>query len=105
MKLPPLPAQVHSALGSIPVLIVANLKDEDGKDVFGLYDAFARIIRVREGMHPAVMWSTYYHELTHAEIGDIGVALTLDQEEAVCNAIANARVSELLASLPSKARR
>ncbi len=95
MKLPPLPRSVFHPLGSIPVLLVVDLKDADGADVFGLWDGFERVIRIRKNMSPLNRWLTLVHERTHAELSEIGIALSTDQEEAICNAIATARVQEM----------
>lgn len=97
MRFPKLPRTIFHPMGAIPVILVADLKDEDGKDVFGLWDAFTREIRIRSNMRPVNQWSTLWHERTHAELSEIGIALSTDQEECVCNAIANARVAEMLA--------
>lgn len=96
--LPPLPASVFSLHGPLEVRLVENLRDPEPphEQLFGFYNAFTRTISVRLGMHPTTMWLTLFHEQTHADIAEIGVALTNDQEEAVCNAIAAARVAEML---------
>lgn len=97
--LPPLPASVFHPLGAIPVLIVADLRDEDGKEIFGYWDAYKREIQIRAGMHLTAAWTTLWHERTHADICEIGVVVSTDQEEAICNAVALSRVTEMLASL------
>ena len=48
-------------------------------------------------MHPVTAWLTLLHERAHADLGEIGIKLSEDQEEAVANAIASARVAEMLA--------
>jgi len=95
--LPPLPRDVFNAFGRIPVVIVPNLKDDTGGDVFGYWDPVKREIRLLSDMAPAQAWLTLWHERTHAELNEIGVELTKDQEEAVVQAIARARVAEMLA--------
>lgn len=97
MKLPKLPRFVYHPMGNLPVILVKDLKDEDGKDVFGLWDPFVREIRIRSNMLRVNQWSTLFHERTHADLADIGIVLSTDQEEAICNAIANCRVQEMLA--------
>lgn len=103
--LPPLPATVFSTHGEIAVQLVEDLRDpEDPTErLFGYWNAFARVISVRSGMHPTTMWLTLIHEQTHADLSEIGIKLTEDQEEAVCNAIASARVAEMLAHLRHRA--
>lgn len=101
MTLPPLPAELFSAYGPIPVELVADLKDiETGEPLFGYWDPYQRIIYIRAAMHPATMWATMWHERTHADLCDVGVKLSGNQEEAVANAIAAARVAEMLALSP-----
>lgn len=98
MTLTELPEFVFSAVGPIPVQLVEDLKDvQTGEPLFGYWDAYKRVIYVRAGMHPAASWQTLWHERTHADLGDCGVKLTTQQEEIICEAIARARVAEMLA--------
>jgi hypothetical protein len=41
-----------------------------------------------------------FHEQTHADLSEVGVKIPPELEEVVCNAVAAARLAELLASLP-----
>ena len=97
--LPPLPASVFSVHGPIEVRVIDDLRDpaDATERLFGYWDAFARVISVRAGMHPTAMWLTLLHEATHADLSEIGVKLTEDQEEAVCERIASARLAAMLA--------
>lgn len=97
VKLPPIPCAIYHALGPIPVTLVEDLKDDDGSSIFGYWDPIAREIQLRKGMAPVTAWLTLWHERTHAELAELGVALSEAQEESICNAIAQARVSEMLA--------
>ena len=99
VPLPPIPASVYSAYGPIVVELVDDLRapDDPSERLFGFWDPFRRVIQLRANLHPAAAWLTLIHERTHADLSEIGVKLTEDQEEAVCNAIAQARVSEMLA--------
>lgn len=99
MTLPPLPATVFSHHGPIPVLIVEDLADDEGAPVFGLWDPMARTISIRAGMSPVMQRLTLEHERTHADLVHLGVTLSEDQAESICNAIASVRVAELLARL------
>lgn len=100
MILPPLPATIFSTYGPIPVEVVHDLSDpETGEPIFGWWDPFARVIKIRAHLHPAAALSTLYHEQTHAWMADIGVRLTTAQEESIANAVAAARLAELLDSL------
>jgi hypothetical protein len=99
VTLPPLPAEVFTTFGPVAVRIVDDLRapDDPNERLFGYWDGFARVISIRAGMHPTAAWLTLVHEQTHADIAEIGVKLSEDQEEAVCNAIAAARIAEMLA--------
>ena len=103
-RLPALPTTVFSTHGPLTVELVEDLRDpENSADrLFGYWNAFTRTISVRAGMHPTTAWLTLIHEQTHADLGEIGVKLSEEQEEAVCNAIASARVAEMLARLPRR---
>lgn len=96
--LPPIPSSVFSEFGPITVLIVEDLRapDDPNERLFGYWDAFTRTISVRAGMHPVASWLTLLHEKAHAELGEVGVKLSEDQEEAACNALARARLAEML---------
>src|SRR5690242_1553500 len=99
--LPPLPATAYHPHGPIPVLLVEDLRapDDPNERLYGYWNAFQRTITIRSDLHPVMAWGTFYHELTHAYLSDIGVKLSEEHEEAVCEAIARARVAELLASV------
>jgi hypothetical protein len=95
--LPEIPAEVWSPYGPIPVVQVPDLKSDDGESCFGLWNPLDRIISIRQGMKLEVAWLTLWHERTHADLEEIGVRLTEDQVESVCNRIAESRVQEMLA--------
>jgi hypothetical protein len=96
---PPIPCEVYSAFGPIVVELVEDLRapEDPTERLFGYWNPFTRVISIRANLHPAAAWLTLHHEKTHADLSEIGVTLSTDQEEAVCNAIAQARVSEMLA--------
>jgi hypothetical protein len=94
--LPALPAEVWSPYGPVPVLQVDDL-DEDGRLCFGLWNPLERTISIRAGMKIEVAWLTLWHERTHMDLQEIGVEMSEDQIEAICNRIAEARVQEMLA--------
>lgn len=98
-QLPPLPTRVHSALGPIPVELVKELKDDDGTSLMGKWIPDRRAIQIRAAMHRTAEWHTLFHERTHVALWDAG--FTQDQAanrviEHVCDAIATARVAEML---------
>ena len=98
MKLPPLPSSVFSIHGPIPVEIVEDLRDPEPPHdkLFGFFDPFRRLIQIRAGLHHTAAWLTLWHERSHADIAEVGIQISTDQEEAIVNAIAAARVAEML---------
>ena len=100
--LPPIPPTVLTTHGEVVVEIVGDLRDPDdpNKTLFGYWDPYRRVISLRSGMHPTAAWLTLYHEKTHADLSEIGVTLSEEHEEVVCNAVAAARLAELMESLP-----
>lgn len=97
-RLPPIPKTVHTAMGEVKV---EQVKKVDKEDSLGEYNIDLRVIRVKKGLEKVQKHQTVFHEWVHVVLTDAGVADVLDssQEEAVCNAIATARVNELLARL------
>ena len=94
--LPPIPRAVLSTHGMIPVTLVDDLRDpETGETLFGFWNAYTRTISIRAALDPTAAWLTLLHELTHADLGEIGVKLSDDQEEAICCALAAARFAAL----------
>lgn len=100
--LPPIPPSVLTAHGTVEVQMIDDLRDPDepSKTLFGYWDPYRRVILLRDGMHPTAAWLTLFHERTHADLSETGIALDGEHEEVVCNAIAAARFAELLESLP-----
>lgn len=98
-----IPAKVSGIAGPIKVVIVAKPRDHDDvthdpetDPCHGTYSASKRRIELDEGIVEAHRIHTYFHELAHAALMDSGVAHLLSSkvEEAVCDAIATARVRE-----------
>lgn len=109
--LPPLPSVVHTALGPVPVRIVKDLTqkaeqegdkpDQPGQTLLGRAIYRQRTLEIDADMDLVVQWSTLYHEMAHMALFDVGAAhgLTHAQEEAICDAIAHARMAEMLATV------
>ena len=97
-KRPPIPDKVRTPLGWAKVHIVPGLKDEEGTRLVGQADFAQGRINIAPDQSPRYAIRTYYHELAHfaLEAGGLGKnsLLTLKQIEAVCDAIATARVIE-----------
>ena len=91
---PKLPATVEGPNGSVDVRLV-DAVDTGPKDL-GCWDFETRIIQIRRGMSGKSQWSTYYHEWMHMMLTDSGQAnlFTHKQQEALCDAVAVARMRE-----------
>lgn len=99
-KLPPLPKEVHSTLGSIPVERHATLATEgQPEENMGDVNFLTRIIRISTKLAPVAAWHTLEHERTHLALWDAGVVLPHETEELICDVIATARVAEMVARL------
>lgn len=95
--LPPIPASAPSVLGAIPILRVVGLKDSNEKDCLGLWLIKTREIHMETNLALAAAWHTLWHEWTHAMLWDAGITgLTSAIEERLCDALASARVREML---------
>lgn len=100
--LPPIPRQLYTTHGYVPVLRVETgevLNEED----FGAWDSQKRIIYVRKGMHRTAAWLTLFHEQCHANLDDIDPAMNHETVEVICNTIATARLRELEMQLAEEA--
>ena len=94
IKLPPIPRFIRSAAG--PVAVVRAVRIVNNKiECNGLWDSNARTITIRRGLSRQKAWWVLFHEETHMELEDGGVSLPLDLEEAVCDAMATARLARL----------
>lgn len=91
-RYPPLPRAVAGVLDPITVTREADRMEKH--EEYGHWRWHTRSIVVDAALTGAALWQTYYHELVHAALSDCGVQLTKEQEEAVCDAIATARVRE-----------
>lgn len=98
--LPPLPTSVWSVFGPVPVTVVPDLRDEKDGILFGRVLYFTRRIEIRAEMSLVTQWQTLEHERVHLALFDAGARLSLtnEQEEAVCDSLATARVAEMLAT-------
>lgn len=101
--LPKLPKAAWTIYGEVPIRLVPHLI-VDGEPCFGSYDGLTREILIRENMPLVNQWRTLFHERTHLDCEDIGVVTSYDQIEAICNAVAAARMAEMLHSPTPVAR-
>ena len=94
----PLPQTVEAAGGTIRVVRVRTpiIDSDSGTECIGEFRHETRTIAIAASLRGRQRWHTYYHELTHAAMSDSGLwnRMTEKQVEAVCDAIATARVRE-----------
>lgn len=97
---PRVPREVQGVGGLIRVRFAKNIR-VDGDRCYGAWNDERRIIQLAFGMTREHQWKILYHELVHAAVHDTGIRrlLTEDSEEALCDALATARVAEHRAQL------
>jgi len=95
---PLIPDKVRTPLGWASVRIVPELADEEGTRLAGQADYTKGHINIAPDQSPRYALRTYYHELTHYALEAAGLGkhslFTMKQVEAICDAIATARVIE-----------
>lgn len=84
-----LPKTMPSAVGSVPVVVVKDLK-AGKQSLMGQYKLAERTIYINEGMHATATRQTLWHEWIHCILLDSGVQLKTKQAEAVCDSLATA---------------
>lgn len=94
--LPPLAPTIPSMLGPVPTERVKDLRDKENGSCMGLFRAIERNVLIEDGMGPVPAWQTYWHEWAHIVLWDAGIGLEHAVEERVCDALATARVREML---------
>jgi hypothetical protein len=99
-RLPRIPATVPNIFGPIPVAVRAFADETRGE-----YSHFDRVISINEALSLTEKWLTLWHERTHAELSEIGVEIAHDHLEAVCEAVARARVWEMMYATVNRAGR
>lgn len=98
IKWPPIPKVVKDGQhADIIVQRPYTVKDDNGDPAEGVWMASKRTILIERGLKRERAWWVLFHEQTHATLDDSGVAcmLSAKQEEAVCTAIATARLADL----------
>ena len=80
---PPLPEAAFSHLGPVKVLHT----DLSGEGLHGSFAFYPRTISIHAEQHPAVAWSTYWHEVVHLALFDAGTKLPEAIEERVADAL------------------
>ncbi len=98
---PKLPRIIQGAGGPIRVVFARVVKSEDGKPAWGTWEGATRMVRIVQNQPRHHQWRILFHELTHAAIEDAGLDELFSEEgnEALCKALASARVSEFAAQV------
>jgi len=98
MKWPPLPRRMQGVGGPVVVKRRKGLLTEDRREAWGLWDAEHRTIWIAPGLPREMQWRVLYHELMHVALSDSGLenVLPADGVEALCDAVASARIVERL---------
>jgi hypothetical protein len=96
--LPPLPKSVHSVLGPVPVLLKRHPKSSTGTRCIGVFEHRTRTIIIDTDQSHVARWQTLIHEEIELALWDNGVSYFVRgrRKEAVCDAIATARVAAML---------
>ncbi|MHB1097859.1 MAG: hypothetical protein ACYC3F_17000 [Gemmatimonadaceae bacterium] len=86
--------------GALGAIRVARVKRVDDADSRGEWDMETRVVKIARSRNRVNEWATLFHELTHAAIADAEIpGLTDAMEEAICEAMARARVREMAKQL------
>ncbi len=94
-KLPPLPTTIPSVLGPVAVSMHDNLRDANGSACLGIWNPSERRVRLESNAALLAQWHTYWHEHAHVTFWDAGLKVG-KKEERICDALATARVREML---------
>lgn len=97
--LPPLPRQIVSQLGPVPVVFVDSLTDEEGRRLAGGFHTMRRTIYIRREITSRQMqWFVLYHESAHVIMHDSGLDNLIPPAlaQSIADAFASARVAEML---------
>lgn len=93
---PVLPKTLSAPGGEVSVTLVDKIKHSDGDECWGLWDDATRAITLDRTATRRHLWKVLYHELAHVALSDAGLDNGMSDElvEAVCDAIASARMRE-----------
>lgn len=107
-ELPPIPSQVVSQLGPVPVVVVDSLQNGNGQSALGGFHTIRRTIYIRRDVleNPRLAWLVLLHEQVHVFLFDSGIANLIppDVAQAIADASAAYRVQEMLAARRSPSR-
>lgn len=107
MKWPKLPKTIHAPAGPVTVVLQDVVKNEKGEELWGVWEGEDRTIRIDESASLRYQWHTFFHELMHVALCDSGIAHLLPDEsqEALCDAVATARLAEMVGTLSRRSRK
>lgn len=93
---PPIPKTLMGPAGEISVVMASMLKHPDGDECWGLWDEATRTITLDKSATKRHQWRVLFHELCHVALDDAGLSNGMNDElvEAVCDAVATARMRE-----------
>ena len=101
MSYPPIPTLVRGTGGAIKVRKRRRPKAWDNSEVWGMWDDAKRLVTIDATATVEHQWFVLFHELTHAALHDSGLENLMDDKavEAVCDAMATARMQEFRGQL------
>lgn len=93
MKYPKLPTSITALGGTVTVKVRKPWPDPEA---FGCFHRDRREIEIDGTRSLELQWSTLFHEWVHTALDDSGLAhlFSEQQQEALCDAIAAARMRE-----------
>lgn len=96
VNFPPLPKIVTAPGGDVTIVLSPKIKHPDGDECWGMWDESIRTITLDKTATKRHQWRVLFHELTHVALDDAGLSNGMPYElvEAVCDAIASARMRE-----------
>lgn len=96
MKYPPLPKTLQAPGGPVSIVKRKGGVVADGVAAWGTWERHTRTIEIDTTPALAHQWRVLFHELAHVALDDSGLSngLTIEMEEAFCDAVASARYRE-----------
>lgn len=100
--LPPIPASVPSALGPVAIVWQDTLRGEQGQLLIGGFSPFTRSIYLSRSLTHSLVAAhqVLAHERCHVALFDAGIRVNTPTLDTVCDALATARVAEMLRGVP-----
>jgi hypothetical protein len=96
VKYPALPKRLDAPGGAVTIVRVVGDLTAQGVACWGTWEPHTRTIEVSKGAPMAHQWKVLFHELAHVALDDSGLSngLTDEMQEALCDAVATARMRE-----------